>query len=122
MNEVKDRELIMDRRERDREVWGGMFNNEYLRQGALDLFDVQACFDDTWEAARLVHPELLNHFQASVLQGTWQEVALNNMRGSISMQDLVPLFRCLVHLNSVVDRSIYYRQMCASSKVGWREI
>ena len=48
MNEVKDRELVMDRRERDHEVWGGMFNNEYLRQGTLDLFDVQACFDDAW--------------------------------------------------------------------------
>ena len=53
MNEVKDRELVMDRRERDREVRGGRFSNEYQRQNALDLFDIQTVFDDTWEAARV---------------------------------------------------------------------
>ena len=90
-----------------------MFTNEYLSQGALDLFDVQACFDDAWEAAQVIHPELLSHFRASVLQGTWDESAFNNVQGSYNVQDL---FRGLVHLPTIVDRNIHYSQMCVFSK------
>jgi len=122
LNEVKDRELVKNRRERDREIRAGMFSNEYQRQNALDLFDVQTVFDDTWEAARVCHPELLGRFQTSVLQGTVDEVALSGVHGSIDVQNFVPLVRCLAHVHAVLDKLIHYGQMAATSKVGWREM
>ena len=122
LNEVKDRDLVKDRRERDREIRAGMFSNEYQRQNALDLFDVQTVFDDTWEAARVCHPELLSRFQTSVLQGTVDDVALGGVYGSIDIHNFVPLVRCLAHVHAILDKLIHFGQMAATSKVGWREM
>ena len=99
-----------------------MFSNEYQKQNALDLFDIQTIFDDTWEAARVCHPELLSRFQTSVLQGTVDEVALGSVHGTIDVHDFVPLVRCLAHVHAVLDKCIHFGQMAASSKVGWREM
>ena len=46
MDEVSNRTLQLERRERDKGIRIGMFKTEQAKQHAADLFDTQACLDD----------------------------------------------------------------------------
>ena len=121
MDEVSNRTLQLERRERDKGIRIGMFNTEQVKQHAADLFDTQACLDDLTEAVQVLAPEMLNSFSTSANEGLL-EGATVTVEGFTSLQSLAPLVKGLVGLRYLVDRQIHFQQMCGSSKVGWKDM
>ena len=79
LGDVDRRQTTLDQRERERSLRVGSFVNEYSKQHATDLFDIQMLLEDTSESSRLVRPELFNRHRASASQGTLDEEAVDRV-------------------------------------------
>ena len=121
LDEVANRQLQLERREREKGIRITLFGNEQVKQHASDLFDTQVCVDDLTEAAQVLAPEMLNSFSASANEGLLEEASVS-VEGFIPLQALAPLIKGLVGLRYVVDCQVHHQQMCGSSKVGWKDM
>ena len=97
LDEVSNRQLQLERREREKGLRIALFGNEQVKQHASDLFDTQVCVDDLTEAAQVLAPEMLNSFSASANEGLLEGASVA-VEGFISLQSLAPLIKGLVGL------------------------
>ena len=121
MDEVSKRDLLLERRERDKGIRMGLFTNKFVKHHAADLFDQQGLMDDLMESAQVLVPEMVSGFSTAASKGLLEGASVN-VEGICSLQALSPLIKGLVGARHNLDRQIHFQQMCSSSKVGFEDM
>ena len=118
-SEIADREIRLDKREKDKRHRLSAYSNLMLKSHAADLFDVEKICEDVFESAGSACPDLAAQFRHAAHQGS-EQMDTGLVEGHVPAKALMPLFHQLGRLQFEVDTMVHNLESCCTSKVGYK--